>query len=465
MQDLDEEFGFDPKTGRISFRGHDGPDPAGKHNYASDAQSGYVLKIYREHLHSPDMAFLKKVWPKVKLAMNYQIFRDGAERSLEPNGVLESKQTFWDPMWWGPNPYNNSLYLTALRAAEEMALLMDEDQLADRYHDIFESGSKWMQDRMWNGDYFVHLYPEGKWSQAWNGVVTLEEEQKNAENFVREFGKWDSHYYVSTGCDAQQLFGQNWAHQLGLGYILPADKCRTAAASIFKYNWTPDISLVYDLYPPRHRTLAATGEGALVNGAWPKIKRQSFENTHDKDDAWTGLEYEAACDMINESLLEEAMIVIKAIDERYDAKKRNPWNEIEGAEHYSRAMHSWNVLLALSGYTYDGPAGKICFVPRMNPEDFKCFFTSAKGWGSLIQKREQSEQINAIEIKWGQLRVKTLVFELPEGKLAEQANLEINGNTVPIEISQNGNRITINLDIEKVVKTGQEIELITQSKD
>ena len=110
------------------------------------------------------------------------------------------------------------------------------------------------------------------------------------------------------------------------------------------------LKAVYDLYPPRHRTLAASGEGALVNGAWPKAKRQSFENIHDKDDIWTGLEYQAACDMINEGLLQEALIVLRAIDERYDARKRNPWNEVECGDHYARAMASWGVLIGLSGF-------------------------------------------------------------------------------------------------------------------
>lgn len=460
LQDFDERYGYDPKTGRINFRGHDGPNPRAQHDYASDAQSGYVLKTYREHLHSPDLSFLKAVWPKVKLAMNYQIFRDGAERSLKPNGVLESKQTFWDPMWWGPNPYNNTLYLAALRAAEEMARLMGEGRLANRYHSIFESGSKWMQQHMWNGQYYVHLYPEGKWSSKWNGLVTLEEEQSNAARFVREFAKWDNHYYVSTACDAQQLFGQNWAFQLGLGYILPPEHCRAAAASIFKYNWTPDISLVYRLYPPKHRTLAASGEGVLVNGAWPKVPRQHFENTHDKDDAWTGLEYEAACDMINAGLLEEALIVLRAIHDRYDARKRNPWNEIEGAEHYSRAMHSWNVLLALSGYTYDGPAGTIGFSPKITPDDFKSFFSAAQGWGTYQQKRAGRVQTSTIQLKYGKLQLKTLSFDVPESTSIKEVNLILaDENRVKISSQQEGDRVTIKLPEPLLVTAGQTLEI------
>ena len=39
-----------------------------------------------------------------------------------------------------------------------------------------------------------------------------------------------------SGCLADQLFGQSWAHQLDLGYLLPVDHVRTALRSITQYN-------------------------------------------------------------------------------------------------------------------------------------------------------------------------------------------------------------------------------------
>lgn len=452
LQDFDERYGFDPLTGRINFRGEHGSNPKAYCNYASDAQSGYVLKTYREHLHTTNNQFLETVWPKVKMAMNYQVFRDGAERSLEPNGVLEDKQTFWDPMYWGPNPYNNTLYLAALRAAEKMARIMGEDKLADRYKSIYESGSKWMEKKMWNGAYYVSLYPEGKWSTSWNGVVQLYEEQNNAANYVRTFGERDKHYYKSTECDAQQLFGQNWAHQLNLGYILPKEHCKEASKSIFKYNWTPDISMVYDLYPPHNRTLAAKGEAAMVNGAWPQVKRQPFENTHDKDDVWTGLEYESACDMINEGNLDEAFVIIRSIDERYDGVKRNPWNEIEGANHYSRAMQSWNVLLSISGFTFDGPAGKIGFAPKITPNNFKSFFSAAKGWGTFEQKQTKNKQECIIMLKYGTLSLTQISVDIPAGETIESVKINQNGETLKTDYEQKENRVKIKFDSPLSVK-------------
>jgi uncharacterized protein (DUF608 family) len=67
-----------------------------------------------------------------------------------------------------------------------------------------------------------------------------------ATGYIQAFNNGEPNYFVSTACDAQQLFGQNWATQLGLGHILPKERCRIAAKSIFLYNLTPDISTVYD---------------------------------------------------------------------------------------------------------------------------------------------------------------------------------------------------------------------------
>jgi non-lysosomal glucosylceramidase len=51
----------------------------------------------------------------------------------------------------------------------------------------------------------------------------------------------------------------------------------------------------------------------MVNGSWPKKERQPFENIHEKEGVWTGLEYEPACDMINENLIEQALIMQRVI--------------------------------------------------------------------------------------------------------------------------------------------------------
>ncbi|TNJ43505.1 hypothetical protein KFZ70_17050 [Tamlana fucoidanivorans] len=449
-------------SGRINFRGYLPNDPNVPHSYASDAQSGYVLKAYREHLMSPNNDFLDSIWEQVKGAIGYHIFKDGAEIGLEPNGVLEGEQTFWDPMWYGPNPYNNTLYLAALRAAEEMAIIQGEPELAARYHAIFKSGQKFMDEKMWNGEFYYHLYPVGFNGNVGvkNGFKLPEEIDDNARSYVKAFNEGRSGYFPGTACDAQQLFGQNWANQLGLGYILSPEKCKKAAKSIFKYNWTPDIATIYDFEKPNARVLAAKGEAAMINGGWSKEKPRSFENTHDKTNVWTGLEYEASCDMINEGLLDEALVSIRSIHDRYDGAKRNPWSEVEGSDHYSRAMHSWNILLAISGFTFDGPAGKLGFAPKLDPKNFKSFFSAAESWGNISQTIEGGTQTQIIELKYGKLRLKQMKFSLNEDLNKTTAQVFIGEKTVQASVKIDNSELIVIFDKEIILQQGQVLKVI-----
>lgn len=457
MQDFNPEVAFD-KSGRINFRGHiTGLD----HRWASDAQSGYILKSYREHLMSRDNSFLESIWDKVKMAMAYQIFKDGAEIGLRPNGVLECEQTFWDPMWYGPNPYNQSLYLAALRAAEKMAIVMGEPDLADRYNSLFVEGREYMSNEMWNGEYYIHLYPSGMLGHQgiYNGSKTMEEIDEQAESYGKAFNNGAPTYFKSTACDATQLFGQNWAYQLGMGEILPSEMNKTAMSSVYKYNFTPDIATVYSFTKPKTRTLAASGEAAMVNGSWPKIAPMEFENTHDKSDIWTGLEYDAACNMINSSLLDEALVVIKAIDDRYDGAKRNPWNEIEGSDHYSRAMQSWNILRSLSGQSYDGPKGILRFDPKLNPQKFRSFFTTAEGWGSYSQELNNEVVTYTLDLKYGYLSLCEL--SLPRLNSSNTYSCMLNGREISIGYYNIADKIIINFS-QLNINSGDVLTIISK---
>jgi len=40
-------------------------------------------------------------------------------------------------------------------------------------------------------------------------------------------------------------------------------------------------------------------------------------------------------------------------------------------------------MLALSGYEYHGPRGRLRFAPRVAQDDFRCLFTAGTAWGSV----------------------------------------------------------------------------------
>ena len=442
MQDFNADYGYNA-SGRINFRGHKRVKKE-HHDWASDAQSGYILKVYREHLMTENNCFLDSVWEKVKMAMGYQIFKDGAEVGLRPNGVLECEQTFWDPMWYGPNPYNETLYLAALRAAEEMALIQNEPDLAARYRSLYTEGREYMDSQMWNGQYYAHLYPSGFLGAigVYNGYKLPAEIDRIAESYIKAFNEDKPTYFKSTACDATQLFGQNWAHQLGLGQILSAENCKKAMESVYKYNFTPDMSTVYDFAKPKYRTLADKGEAAMINGSWPVEAPLPFENTHDKTDIWSGLEYDAACNMLNAGLIDQAFVVVKAIANRYDGVKRNPWNEIEGSDHYSRSMQAWNMLRSLNGTYYNGPKGILSFDPQITPEDYQAFFSVAKGYGNYKQEKKGQAAHYTLALKYGTLTLNEL--SLPQLVEAKEYAIKLNGCSKKVTYTVKGKQIILN---------------------
>ena len=105
----------------IRFRGE------GWGSWAGDGQAGYVLKAYREHQVSADDAFLKRNWPQIRKALEFLIHEDAND-----DGLIEGSQhNTYDINFYGPNTMVGSLYLAALRAGEEMAREMGDDEFAD----------------------------------------------------------------------------------------------------------------------------------------------------------------------------------------------------------------------------------------------------------------------------------------------------------------------------------------------
>ncbi|MCP5113913.1 MAG: hypothetical protein GY953_24025, partial [bacterium] len=335
-----------------------------------------------------------------------------------------------DIAFFGANTKVGPLYLAALRAGESMALHMSDAEFARRLRAIFESGSHLSVERLWNGEYFIQ-------------DVDLSEHSRNQ---------------YAGGCLADQLFGQGWADQLDLGYLYPQQHVRAALQSIWKYNWAPDVALQNKVHPPE-RYYARPGEAGLFVCTWPKSTHLGENAVRYRNEVWTGIEYQVAGGMLYQGMVKEALAIVRAIHERYDGAKHNPWNEIECGDHYARSLASWSCLLGVCGFQYDGPAGTIGFAPRMTPEDFKAFFTAAEGWGSLSQRRDENGQINRFEIKWGRLRVARIELEIPENVELRAATAFVAGREVNLTSSQSRSQVTVNFDRAAIARSGESLQV------
>jgi non-lysosomal glucosylceramidase len=411
MQDFAPGIGLHP-DGAIGFRGENWTD------WAGDAQGGYILKAYREHQTSPDDAFLRRNWPNIRRAMQFLIAQDG-----DANGLLEGRQPqTYDQDFYGPNTMVGSLYLGALRAAEAMATEVGDDAFAATCRRIFAAGRENSVRELFNGEYFIQLVD------------------------LRQHPDWQ----YGDGCLSDQLFGQGWAHQVGLGYLYPERMVDAALRSIWKYCWAPDVGPQNKAHDPE-RWFAYPGEAGLFECTWPRSRHMGPRSTEYRDEVWTGTEYQVAGHMAWEGMLTEALAICRGVHERYHPSRHNPWNEIECGDHYARSMASWGVLIGLSGFEYHGPKGHIGFAPRITPERFLSAFTAAEGWGSLSQSRVGRAQTNEIALRWGRLRVRTVAVELPERARLVRAAVTLRGQRLPAAAAQDGRRVT--------VKTSEDVSL------
>lgn len=421
MQDFGQ--GFDPESGLVGFRSN--------HAYAADGQCGTVLKAYREHQMSANNSFLKRNWPRIKKALEFSIGQDGND-----DGLIEASQhNTYDINFEGPNTFVGSLYLAALRAGQEMAKEMGDEQFAERCRKIFESGSRLTTERLWNGEYFIQLVD------------------------LKKFPK----YQYAKGCLSDQLFGQGWAHQLGLGYIYPQDYIGKALQSVWKYNWTPDVGPYNAVHKPE-RWFARAGEPGLFTCTWPKSDYME-EGVRYRSEVWTGIEYQVAGHMVWEGMVEEALAICHGINERYHPSKHNPFNEIECGDHYARAMASWGVYTALAGYEYHGPKGHIGFAPKITPENFSAAFTAAEGWGTFAQKRDEKTQHEGISISWGKLNVETLSFVVPDDFDVAEVTVTLDKTAVTSSYTQKNGRVEIKLVKRQLVNEDQTLEVAIRREE
>jgi len=357
----------------------------GPRNPAMDGELGTVLKTYREVRHGAGQKWFDEMWPQVKKLMQHIM----DDYDTEGDGVIRGEQpNTYDISIYGPNTFIGSLYLAALRAAEEMAKLQGEEDLAQRYRERFEQGSKNYDELCWNGEYYTQ-------------IVDMEQHEE------QQFG---------TGCHMDQLLGQWWAHALGLGYVLPEQHVKTAVQNIFKFNRREGFSKA----DQRPRIYMDERDKGLYICTWPHGGKPEVPTQY-SDEVWSGLEYPVACLLLYEGKIEPALTMLADVRERHDGTRRSPWNEVECGDHYVRPMASWSLLEAAAGYSYDATQRSLMFVPWINPGDFRSFFIAGSGWGAFSQKGNAAR----LSVDYGSLSLKELCLKSDAAnvkvRLGEQA--------------------------------------------
>jgi len=337
------------------------------HKAAADGQMGCIMKMYRDWQLSGDDEMLKTLWPRVKKAVEFCWIPGGWD--ADRDGVMEGCQhNTMDVEYYGPNPQMGIWYLGALRAAEEMARRVGDNEFAATCKDLFGRGSKWVDANLFNGEYYEHQVRPPK-----------DESQIAASLLVGMGAKDPTHpdYQLGAGCLVDQLVGQYMAHVCGLGYLVDQAHVRTTLGSIMKYNYRDNLYGHFNCM----RSFGLGDESVLLMADYPKDRpKNPFPYF---SEVMTGFEYTAAVGMLYEGQTEQGLRCIKNVRERYDGQKRSPFDEAECGHHYARAMASWAAVPALTGFHYSGVDKTMTFTPK----DGRYFWSNGYAWGSCSIRR------------------------------------------------------------------------------
>jgi hypothetical protein len=146
-------------------------------------------------------------------------------------------------------------------------------------------------------------------------------------------------------------------------------------------------------------------EPGLLLCSWPRGGKPTLPFVY-SDEVWTGIEYQVASHLISEGFVPEGLTIVKATRSRYDGRVRNPWNEYECGNYYARAMASYALLGALSGFRYSVVQRTLWVGPQLNTRPFRTFFSTASAYGSISLERD-SIRIQLLE---GELLLEKVVL-------------------------------------------------------
>lgn len=276
--------------------------------------SEFVLMAYRDYRWWNDENFLREIYPHVKKAVRY-----GTTLDTDGDGVINEVSMQYYDIWRfkGMSGYVGTIWLAALRAAEEMAKAAGDTSFAEECRAAFIKASHSFDGKLWNGRYY----------RLYNDPATGE---------------------LSETCLGNQLVGQWFAYSAGLGEILPKQKILSSLKAVSELN-------------------AALSPFGLVNGVRP-------DGTPDT----TG-EYHSASITIGETFCYAAtclyaggpdtgMDMARRLYENIALRLRSPWNTTWnmdpqtgrlgwGTEYYSN-MCLWDLYGALTGKREFKPAGR-----------------------------------------------------------------------------------------------------------
>jgi non-lysosomal glucosylceramidase len=256
-----------PATRKLPFTAaHDvgGPDEDPFHrpnrydyqdvNAWKDLAPKLTLQVWRDYRASGDRALLEETWPAIVGALEGLALHDRDGDGL-PEHDESPDQTYDTWPILGPSAYGGSLWLGALRAAEEIARVLGDGVAADSWAGRFRRARDAFERRLWRGDHYA--FDDGGGASG-DSVM------------------------------ADQLAGQWYADATGLGDLVAPGRVLATLRTVLERNV---------------RGFAGGTMGA-VNGTRPDGSVD--HSSEQSEEVWVGTVYALAAFMIGRGLVDEA---------------------------------------------------------------------------------------------------------------------------------------------------------------
>jgi uncharacterized protein (DUF608 family) len=387
--------------GHVNFRGAI-PDGPVNHegSAAADGQLGGIMKLFRDWHISGDTEWLRTIYPFAKHSLDYCIDAWDPEHR---GGLVEPHHNTYDIEFWGADGMCTSIYLGALAAMAEMAQGIGEHSDASFYADLAKRAAHYMDSQLFNGEYYQQKvqYQYLRDKSFATLISNADEKRSEMQQLLKREGP---KYQYGSGCLSDGIIGEWMASAYGIETSLNHNNVQSALRSIFKHNFKTDLSEHANAQRPGY---AMGREPGLLLCSWPRGGKPTLPFVY-SDEVWTGIEYQVASHLIHEGFVDEGLTIVKAVRSRYDGRTRNPWNEYECGNWYARAMSSYALLGALSGFRYSAVERTLWFGPRLAVRPFKSFFSTASGFGTIVL----DEHVLRIQMIEGELQVEKLYLFL-----------------------------------------------------
>ena len=378
-----------------------------------DGQMGAVIKCYREWKISGDNKWLEANWENIKKVLEYAWSENNEDCwDLDKDGVLEGRQHHTlDMELFGPSSWLEGMYLAALKAAAEMADFLGDTQKAQEYREIFDKGYRWTKENLFNGKYFIQK-------------VDIND-KRITDKFDASPKYWNDEtkqikYQINEGSSIDQMLAQWHADIIGLGEIFDKEQVFDALSEMMKNNYKPTMREFVNPW----RIFSVNDEAGTVICDYPHGTEKPKIPIPYCEETMTGFEYSFAGLLCSRGKIDDGLKVVKAVRDRFDGEKRNPWNEFECGSNYARSMASYALIPILSGFEFDMPHHHIGFNPY-KANDFKCIWSLADAWGNF-EVNNNTVKINVCE---GEISLKSLSLKF----CSKVSYVKIDGKDVDFE--------------------------------